>query len=112
LVVTKVRLAVSKRDTQKIHTEGFNLKKLNKGECKEQYQVTITNKFSALENLEGNGNVNKARYNITEKIKISAKESLGYCESKHNKLWLDEEIQNLLIEGSRLNYSGCRTQVK
>jgi hypothetical protein len=29
----------------------FNLKKLNKGEVKEEYQVTITNRFSALENL-------------------------------------------------------------
>jgi hypothetical protein len=28
----------------------FNLKKLNEGEVKEQYQVTIKNRFSALEN--------------------------------------------------------------
>jgi hypothetical protein len=31
--------------------EIFNLKKLNEWELKEQYQVTITNKFAALENL-------------------------------------------------------------
>jgi hypothetical protein len=31
--------------------EKFNLKKLNEGEVKEQYQVTITNKYAALENL-------------------------------------------------------------
>jgi hypothetical protein len=29
----------------------FNLKKLNEGKVKEQYQVTIKNRFSALENL-------------------------------------------------------------
>jgi hypothetical protein len=49
LVVAKIRerLAVSKRPVDR-----FNLKKLNKGEVKEQYQVTIKNRFSALENLE------------------------------------------------------------
>jgi hypothetical protein len=31
----------------------FNVKKLNEGEIKEQYQVTIKNRFSALENLRG-----------------------------------------------------------
>jgi hypothetical protein len=39
LVVAKVkeRLAVSKRAAQKIDTERFNVKKLNKGDVKEQY---------------------------------------------------------------------------
>jgi hypothetical protein len=55
LVVTKVRerLAVSKRAAQKIDTERFNVKMLNEGDVKEQYQVTIRNKFAALENLRG-----------------------------------------------------------
>jgi hypothetical protein len=55
LVVAKVgeRLAVSKRAAQKVHTERFNVKKLNEGDVKEQYQVTIRNKFAALENLRG-----------------------------------------------------------
>jgi hypothetical protein len=34
--------------------ERFNLKKLNEGEVKEQYQVAIQNRFSALENFEDN----------------------------------------------------------
>jgi hypothetical protein len=38
----------------------FNLKKLNEVEVKEQYQVTIKNRFSALENLEDNGDINRA----------------------------------------------------
>jgi hypothetical protein len=38
----------------------FNLKKLNEGEIKEQYQVTIKNRFSALENLEDNRDINRA----------------------------------------------------
>jgi hypothetical protein len=35
--------------------ERFNLKKLNEGDVKEQYQVTFRNKLAALENLEDNG---------------------------------------------------------
>jgi hypothetical protein len=77
-------------------TERFNVKKLNKGDVKEQYQVTITNKFAALENLEESGSIYRAWDNITENIKFSAQESLGYCESKHLKLWFDEECSELV----------------
>jgi hypothetical protein len=38
----------------------YNLKKLNEGKVKEQYQVIIKNRFSALENLEDNGDINRA----------------------------------------------------
>jgi hypothetical protein len=53
LVVAKVRerLAVNKRAAQKIDMERFNVKKLNEGDVKEQYQVTIRNKIAALGNL-------------------------------------------------------------
>jgi hypothetical protein len=54
LVVAKFRerLAVSKQTTQIIHMEGFNRKKLNKVEGKEQYRVEISNRFADLENLD------------------------------------------------------------
>jgi hypothetical protein len=54
LVVAKVmeRLAVGKQDFKKMDMERFNLKKLNKKDVQEQYQVTIINKFTALENLK------------------------------------------------------------
>jgi hypothetical protein len=74
-----------KRAAQEIDTERFNVKKLNEGDVKEQYQVTIRNMFAALENLEGSGDINGAWDNIRENIKISAEECLGYCESKHHK---------------------------
>jgi hypothetical protein len=47
LVAVKVRerMAVSKRVVKKIDMEGFNLKQLNEEEVKEQYQVTIKNRF-------------------------------------------------------------------
>jgi hypothetical protein len=74
LVVAKVRhgLAVSKRAAQKIGTERFNVKKLNEGDIKELYQVTIRNRFAALENLEDNGDIKGAWDNIRENINISA----------------------------------------
>jgi hypothetical protein len=55
LVVAKVRerLAVSKRTAQTRDMERFNVKMLNEGNVKEQYQITIRNKFAALEKLRG-----------------------------------------------------------
>jgi hypothetical protein len=95
------RLAVSKRATQKIDTERFSVKMLNEDGVKEQYQVTIRNKCAALENLEESGDNNRAWNSIRENIKISAKENLGYCESKHCKWWLDEECSELVDERKR-----------
>jgi uncharacterized FlaG/YvyC family protein len=74
------RLAESKRAAQEVDTERLNVKKLNEREVKEQYQVTIRNKFAALENLEDSGDINREWDNIRENIKISAQESLGYFE--------------------------------
>jgi hypothetical protein len=98
LVVAKVRdrLAVSKRAAQKIDTERFNVKKLKEGDVKEQYQVTIRNKFTALENLEDSRDIIGAWANIRENIRTLAQESLGYCESKHCKSWFDEECSKLV----------------
>jgi hypothetical protein len=45
------RLAVSKRPVNKMDMDRFNLKKLNEGEVKEWYRLTINNRISALENL-------------------------------------------------------------
>jgi hypothetical protein len=98
LVVAKVRerMSVSKRAAQKVDTERFNVKKLNEGDVKEQYQVTIRNKFAALENFEDSGDINRTWDNISENIKISAQESLGYCEPKGHKPWFDEECSKLV----------------
>jgi hypothetical protein len=62
LVVAKGRegLAVSKRMVKDMDVERFNLKQLNEEEVKEQYQVTIKNKFAALKNLDDNGDINTA----------------------------------------------------
>jgi hypothetical protein len=38
-----------------VHMKRFNLKKLNVVEGKKQYQVEISNKFAALENLDTGG---------------------------------------------------------
>jgi hypothetical protein len=58
----------------------FNLKKLNEVEGKEQYRVQISNRFAGLENLDTEVDINRAWETIRENIKVSAKESLGYCD--------------------------------
>jgi hypothetical protein len=64
----------------------FNLNKLYEGEVKEKYQ----------ENLEENGDINRAWETIRENIKISAKECVGNCAAKSHKSWFDEECLKLV----------------
>jgi hypothetical protein len=98
LVVAKVRerLEVSKRMVKKMDVERFNLKQLNEEEVKEQYQVKIKNKFAVLENLDDNGDINRAWEAIRENITVSAKESIGLCKSKSYKPWFNEECLKLV----------------
>ena len=84
-MVAKVRerLAVSKQAAQKFDGEGFNLRKLNELEVRKQYQIEVTNRFAALENLSDCED--RAWENIKENIKISAKKSLCLHELKQHK---------------------------
>ena len=107
------RLAVSKQAVQKLDGERFNLRKLKDLEVKKQYQIEITNRFSALGNISYNGGINRAWENIKENIKTSAKESLGLHELKQHKPWFDEECLHFFwMKGSRQNCNGYRIQVK
>jgi hypothetical protein len=69
----------------------YILRNLNNVEIKEQYQVKISNRFAALENLDGGGgggdndddndvDMSKTWEGITENMKASATESIGYYE--------------------------------
>jgi hypothetical protein len=80
LVAAKVRdrLAVNKQRSHSLHTERFNLKKLNELEGKEQFRVEVSNRFAALEDFDTEVEINSAWEMIRENIlaNISAKESL------------------------------------
>ena len=84
LLVAKVRerLAVSKQEAQRFDGKRLNLRKLNELEFRKQYQIEITNRFTAFENLSDDKDLNRAWENIKEKIKTSAKESLGLKKLK------------------------------
>ena len=72
------------------------MRKLNELEGKEKYQIEITKRFAALENLDVDEDVNRAWENIKENIKTSAKESLGLQEWKQQKPWFDTECLDFL----------------
>ena len=83
LLVTKVRerLVVSKQKAQNFDGERFNLRKINE-EDRKQYQIEISNRFTALENLVDSKDINRAWENIKDNTKTSAKESLGLHKLK------------------------------
>ena len=91
-MVAKVRerFAVSKQTAQNLDWERFNLRKLKDLEVKKQYEIEITNRFSALGNISDDGDINRAWENIKENIKTSAKDSLCLHELKQHKPWYDE----------------------
>jgi hypothetical protein len=74
--------------------ERFNLRKLNEVERKEKHRFEVSNRFEALEDLDAEIEINSAWEMIGEIIKISAKESRGYCELKKHKPWFDEARSN------------------
>ena len=53
--------------------KGFNLRKLSELEVRKEYQIEISNKSAALENLNDNEDINRAWENTKENIKTSAK---------------------------------------
>jgi hypothetical protein len=67
-----------------MNMDRLNLKKINEGDVKEQFQVKIKNRFSALQNLEDDADNNRAWDAIIGNIIFSAKECIGNCEAKCN----------------------------
>ena len=74
----------------------FNLRKLNDLEVRKQYQIEITNRFAALENVWEDEDINRGWESIKENIKTSAIESPGMHEMKQHKPWFDEECSGIL----------------
>ena len=111
-MIAKVReiLAVGKQAAQKFDGQRFSLRKLNEPEVREQYQIEITSRFAALENLNDDQDVDRTWENIKENIQTSAKGTLGLHEFKQNKPWFDKECLVFWIKGSRLKCSGYRIQ--
>ena len=66
LVVAKFkkRLAEVKLSSQSFDGKSFHLRKLHEPEFIKQYEIEITNRFAALENLSDDGDINRAWENI------------------------------------------------
>jgi hypothetical protein len=80
---------------QKFDLERFDRKKLDHIKVKEKYQVEISNRFAALENLDEGLDIKSAWGSITDNITTSAKENLGFHKLKYNKLWFDDKCLKL-----------------
>jgi hypothetical protein len=49
---------VNKQRSHRFHIEGFSLKKLNEVQGKEKYRFEVSNRFSALEDLDAEVEIN------------------------------------------------------
>jgi hypothetical protein len=77
--------------------ERFNLKKLNEAEGKEQYQVEISNRFTALENLDTEVDINRTWQTIRESTKTFDKEGHDYYEPKKHYHGSTKDAQNYSV---------------
>ena len=64
-------MAVRKQVAQKSEGVRFNMMKLNDLEDRKRYQIEITNRFAALENVSEDEDINRGWENIKENIKTS-----------------------------------------
>jgi hypothetical protein len=83
---------------------------LNEVEVIENFRVEASNRFAAMEDLDVEVEINSAWETISENIKITAKESQGYCELKKHKPCFDEGCPNCLIKVKKLNGSVTRSK--
>ena len=95
--------------------ERINFRKLDDLKVRKHYQITISNMFEALMNLNDSEDINRTWKNIKENINTSTKESLGLYElidkvyRKQAKIqWLQypnlrkvDNLNNVRIEASR-----------
>jgi len=89
-------LTVSKQEAQRFDGGRFNLRKLNELEVRKEYQIEITNRFSAVKNLSNDEDLNRVWKYMKENIKTPTKESLALQELKQHKPWFDEECFGFL----------------
>jgi hypothetical protein len=68
-MVAKVRekLAVGKHATQKFDAERFSFRKLNELEVRKQFQIKISNRLAALENLNDGKDIKRSWRDISER---------------------------------------------
>ena len=85
------RLTGNSQTTLEFDVERFNLWVLNELEARKQYQIEISNRFAALENLSDGKDINRAWEIINENIKTLAKGCLGLHKLKQHKPWFEEE---------------------
>jgi len=83
--------SVNKQHKSLMWKDRFNLRMVSELEVRKQYQIEVSDRFAAVENLNDSKDINRAWQNIKYNIRTSTEESLGLYELKQHKPWFDEE---------------------
>jgi hypothetical protein len=81
-------------------------------EDRKHYQINISKRSAAMDNLNDSEDINSAGENIKDNIKTSAQGSLGLYELKQQRSWFDEECSPFCDQRKQLICSGYRIQTK
>jgi len=83
--------------------ERFDLRKLSELWIRKQYQIKISNRFAAWENLIYSEDISRVWENIKENIETSVKRSLSLHELKQQKPCSMKNVQGFKSKATGLN---------
>ena len=86
LLICKIRMKLATKRAQTVKREIVNVEKLHNEEERMQYQIEVQNRFSILEEQDGESNWNE----MVEVVRGAARDTLGVAERKRSKRWFDE----------------------
>jgi len=86
----------------------FYLRKLSGKEVRKKYQINISNRFAAFENLNDSEGINRAWKNNEENIKTSNTDSLGLYGLKQHKPYFDKKMFTVLDQRKQAKIQGLK----
>jgi actin-like ATPase involved in cell morphogenesis len=92
-LVAKVRerLAVSEQEAQKFDVERFNFGTINE-EVRKQFQIKISKRSAALQNLSDSEDINRTWENVKDNIKPKVQEIIRQYKLKQHKPRLTKDV--------------------
>ena len=103
-ILLRARIQLKLRAVRKVQgRRRFAVHKLKQQEVKEAFKLELRNRFSALEDLEDENNIDGKWDNIRDCLTSAATEKLGFRKSVKEE-WLSADTWNLISERKRIRF--------
>jgi hypothetical protein len=101
-ILIRARIQLKLRAVKKVQRRRkFTVYKLKQAEVEEAFRLELRNRFSALENIDDENNIDKKWEKIRDCFTSTATETLGYRKNVKEE-WLTSETWNLISERKKI----------